>query len=82
MVTHRNLASNARVLMDFWKFGENDVLLHALPMFHVHGLFVANHCALLAGAKLLWHRKFDVGLVMRDLARASVMMGDDLYTRC
>ncbi len=75
MVTHRNLASNARVLVDFWKFGENDVLLHALPMFHVHGLFVANHCALLAGAKLLWHRKFDVGLVMRDLARASVMMG-------
>ena len=82
MVTHRNLASNARVLVDFWKFGENDVLLHALPMFHVHGLFVANHCALLAGAKLLWHRKFDVGLVMRDLARASVMMGvPTFYTR-
>ena len=82
MVTHRNLASNARVLVDFWKFGENDVLLHALPMFHVHGLFVANHCALLAGAKLLWHRKFDVDLVMRDLARASVMMGvPTFYTR-
>jgi malonyl-CoA/methylmalonyl-CoA synthetase len=82
MVTHRNLASNARVLVDFWKFGENDVLLHALPMFHVHGLFVANHCALLAGAKLLWHRKFHVGLVMRDLARASVMMGvPTFYTR-
>src|SRR5258706_15182510 len=65
VVTHRNLASNARVLVDFWKFGEDDVLLHALPMFHVHGLFVANHCALLAGAKLLWHGKFDVKLVMR-----------------
>lgn len=75
VVTHRNLASNARVLVDSWKFGEHDVLLHALPMFHVHGLFVANHCALLAGAKLLWHGKFDVKLVMRDLARASVMMG-------
>ncbi len=75
VVTHRNLASNARVLVDYWKFGENDVLLHALPMFHVHGLFVANHCALLAGAKLLWHGKFDVKLVIRDLARASVMMG-------
>jgi malonyl-CoA/methylmalonyl-CoA synthetase len=75
VVTHRNLASNARVLVDHWKFGANDVLLHALPMFHVHGLFVANHCALLAGAKLLWHAKFDVKLVIRDLGRASVMMG-------
>jgi len=75
LVTHRNLASNARVLVDYWQFGANDVLLHALPMFHVHGLFVANHCALLAGAKLLWHGKFDVKLVIRDLARASVMMG-------
>lgn len=82
VVTHRNLASNARVLVDSWKFGEHDVLLHALPMFHVHGLFVANHCALLAGAKLLWHGKFDVKLVMRDLARASVMMGvPTFYTR-
>lgn len=82
VVTHRNLASNARVLVDFWKFGESDVLLHALPMFHVHGLFVANHCALLAGAKLLWHGKFDVKLVLRDLARASVMMGvPTFYTR-
>ncbi|MGQ0577551.1 MAG: AMP-binding protein [Betaproteobacteria bacterium] len=75
VVTHRNLASNARALVDFWQFGESDVLLHALPMYHVHGLFVANHCALLAGAKLLWHAKFDVQLVMRDLMRASVMMG-------
>ena len=82
VVTHRNLASNARVLVDFWKFGEHDVLLHALPMFHVHGLFVANHCALLAGAKLLWHGRFDVKLVMRDLARATVMMGvPTFYTR-
>jgi malonyl-CoA/methylmalonyl-CoA synthetase len=61
--------------VNYWKFGATDVLLHALPMFHVHGLFVANHCALLAGAKLLWHGKFDVKLVIRDLARASVMMG-------
>jgi malonyl-CoA/methylmalonyl-CoA synthetase len=82
VVTHRNLASNARVLVDYWKFGEHDVLLHALPMFHVHGLFVANHCALLAGAKLLWHGKFDVKRVMRDLAHASVMMGvPTFYTR-
>jgi malonyl-CoA/methylmalonyl-CoA synthetase len=82
MLTHRNLVSNARVLVDYWKFVEDDVLLHALPMFHVHGLFVANHCALLAGAKLLWHEKFDVKRVMRDLARTTVMMGvPTFYTR-
>lgn len=82
MVTHRNLLSNARVLVDYWGFCDRDVLLHALPVFHIHGLFVANHCALLSGAKLLWHRKFDAQLVLRDLARATVMMGvPTFYTR-
>lgn len=82
MVTHRNLESNAQTLVEYWKFGENDVLLHALPIFHVHGLFVANHCALLSGAKLLWHRKFDAKLVLRDLPRATAMMGvPTFYTR-
>ena len=82
MVTHRNLSSNARALVDCWGFSDRDVLLHALPVFHIHGLFVANHCALLSGAKLLWHRKFDPALVMRDLARATVMMGvPTFYTR-
>jgi malonyl-CoA/methylmalonyl-CoA synthetase len=82
MVTHRNLVSNARVLTDCWGFSDRDVLLHVLPIFHVHGLFVANHCALLSGAKLLWHRKFDTKLVLRDLPRATVMMGvPTFYTR-
>jgi malonyl-CoA/methylmalonyl-CoA synthetase len=82
MLTHRNLESNARTLVEYWKFSERDVLLHALPIFHVHGLFVANHCALMSGAKLLWHRKFDVKLVLRDLPRATVMMGvPTFYTR-
>jgi malonyl-CoA/methylmalonyl-CoA synthetase len=82
MVTHRNLESNARTLVESWKFSEDDVLLHALPIFHVHGLFVANHCALFSGAKLLWHRKFDAKLVLRDLPRATVMMGvPTFYTR-
>ncbi len=82
MVTHRNLLSNARVLLDYWGFNDRDVLLHALPVFHIHGLFVANHCALLSGAKLLWHRNFDVKRVLRDLPRASVMMGvPTFYTR-
>ena len=82
MVTHRNLLSNARVLVDCWGFSDRDVLLHALPVFHIHGLFVANHCALLSGGKLLWHRKFDAKQVLRDLARATVMMGvPTFYTR-
>jgi malonyl-CoA/methylmalonyl-CoA synthetase len=82
MVTHRNLLSNARVLVHYWQFSERDVLLHALPVFHIHGLFVANHCALLSGARLLWHPKFDASLVLRDLPRATVMMGvPTFYTR-
>ena len=59
MLTHRNLASNALTLVDRWGFTHDDVLLHALPLYHVHGLFVACHCALLAGARMLWHAKFD-----------------------
>jgi malonyl-CoA/methylmalonyl-CoA synthetase len=70
------------VLVDYWGFSDRDVLLHALPVFHIHGLFVANHCALLSGGKLLWHRKFDAKPVLRDLARATVMMGvPTFYTR-
>jgi malonyl-CoA/methylmalonyl-CoA synthetase len=82
MVTHRNLLSNVRTLVALWGFSERDVLLHALPIFHIHGLFVANHCALLAGAKLLWHRKFDAKAVLRDLPLATVLMGvPTFYTR-
>jgi malonyl-CoA/methylmalonyl-CoA synthetase len=82
MLTHRNLASNARTLVRYWGFTDRDVLLHALPIFHVHGLFVANHCALLSGAAMLWHRKFDAAAVVRDLPRATVLMGvPTFYTR-
>ena len=75
MISHRNLASNAKVLHDYWGFKPTDVLLHALPLFHVHGLFVAAHCALLSGGSILFHNRFDVGTVMRDLKRATVFMG-------
>jgi malonyl-CoA/methylmalonyl-CoA synthetase len=82
MVTHRNLLSNAQILVDYWGFSDRDVLLHALPIFHIHGLFVANHCALLSGAKLLWHRKFDAAVILRDLPKATVLMGvPTFYTR-
>ena len=75
MLTHRNLASNALTLVDRWGFTHDDVLLHALPLYHVHGLFVACHCALLAGARMLWHAKFDARSVIASLPHATVMMG-------
>ncbi|MFN0039595.1 MAG: malonate--CoA ligase [Burkholderiales bacterium] len=82
MVTHRNLVSNARALIDCWRFSDRDVLLHALPVVHVHGLFVANHCVLLSGARMLWQSKFEPAAVLRGLARATVMMGvPTFYTR-
>jgi malonyl-CoA/methylmalonyl-CoA synthetase len=82
MVTHRNLTSNAQVLKDFWRFTERDVLLHALPIFHVHGLFVAVHTTLVAGARMLFHRRFDPQAVIAALPGATAMMGvPTFYTR-
>ena len=82
MLTHRNLASNAVALVESWSFTGNDVLLHALPVFHVHGLFVALHCVLLAGAKMLWLARFDAQDVVDQLPHATVMMGvPTFYTR-
>ena len=82
MLTHRNLASNALALVEAWGFTRGDVLLHALPIYHVHGLFVAIHCVLLAGARMLWLAKFDACEVVALLPRATVMMGvPTFYTR-
>jgi malonyl-CoA/methylmalonyl-CoA synthetase len=79
MLTHRNLASNALTLVDAWGFSADDVLLHALPLYHVHGLFVACNTALLAGAGLLFLPRFDAAEVLGMLGRASVMMGVPTY---
>lgn len=75
MLTHGNLGSNARVLHGFWGWAPDDVLLHILPIFHVHGLFVASHGALLAGAKMIWLPKFDIDQILLDLPRSTVLMG-------
>jgi malonyl-CoA/methylmalonyl-CoA synthetase len=76
------LSSNARILVDYWAFSDRDVLLHALPIFHIHGLFVATHTALVSGAKILWQRKFDPKRVIAELPRCSVLMGvPTFYTR-
>ncbi len=82
MLSQGNLASNGLALRDAWRFTESDVLLHALPIFHAHGLFVACHCALLAGAKMIWLGKFDRDLVLKHLSRATAFMGvPTFYTR-
>ena len=82
MLTHANLASNAEVLARAWRFGPDDVLLHALPIFHVHGLFVALNTVLTTGASMIWLPKFDPEAVVANLPAASVMMGvPTFYTR-
>ena len=75
MLTHRNLSSNAQVLKDFWGWKKGDVLLHALPIFHVHGLFVAAHGALLNGSKMIWLPRLDTSQLIRYLPQSTVMMG-------
>ncbi len=82
MMTHRNLASNALTLHRLWGFRPGDVLLHALPIFHTHGLFVATNCVLMNGSSMLFLQKFDADRVFRLLPRATVMMGvPTFYTR-
>jgi malonyl-CoA/methylmalonyl-CoA synthetase len=82
MLSHANLAANGLALVEAWGFTEADVLLHALPIYHVHGLFVAIHCALLVGAPMLWLAKFDEDGALAALPKATVMMGvPTFYTR-
>jgi malonyl-CoA/methylmalonyl-CoA synthetase len=82
MLSHGNLSSNAKVLDAYWRWRRGDVLLHALPIFHVHGLFVASHGALLSGNKMIWLAKFDPREVVRHLPRATVFMGvPTMYVR-
>jgi len=75
MLSHENLASNAKTLQQAWHWQVGDVLLHALPLFHVHGLFVACHGALLNGSKMIFLSKFDAADVLRFLPRTTVFMG-------
>ena len=82
MLSHANLASNAQVLHDYWHWQPDDVLLHALPIFHVHGLFVALHCALLGGSRVIFVPRFDTARMIEKLPEATVMMGvPTFYTR-
>lgn len=78
-LTQGNLSSNAEALVQAWGFTSKDVLLHALPIFHVHGLFVALHCALLSRARMIFLPRFDAVQVISVLPRATVFMGVPTY---
>jgi malonyl-CoA/methylmalonyl-CoA synthetase len=75
MLTHKNLGSNAQVLQKFWGWKKGDVLLHALPIFHVHGLFVAAHGALINGSKMIWLPRLDTAQLIHHMPNSTVMMG-------
>ena len=79
MITHSNLSSNALALREIWGFNGEDILLHALPIFHVHGLFVALNTALLSASKIIFIEKFNIDDVIKNLTKSSVMMGVPTY---
>jgi malonyl-CoA/methylmalonyl-CoA synthetase len=82
MLSQNNLLSNAQTLVQAWRFTAEDVLLHALPIFHTHGLFVATNVTLLAGSSMIFLPRFDLGAVLKHLPQASVLMGvPTFYTR-
>ncbi|MFM8746505.1 MAG: AMP-binding protein [Aestuariivirga sp.] len=82
MITHGNLASNAETLVALWRITSGDRLLHALPVFHVHGLYVALNTAFLAASEIVWFSKFDAAAMLEAMPRATLMMGvPTFYTR-
>jgi malonyl-CoA/methylmalonyl-CoA synthetase len=82
MLSHDNLASNSLSLVGYWRFSKDDVLIHALPIYHTHGLFVASNVTLFARASMIFLPKFDPDLIIKLMARATVMMGvPTFYTR-
>ena len=82
MLSHDNLASNSLTLVDYWRFTDKDVLIHALPIYHTHGLFVASNVALFARASMIFLPKLDPELIIQLMARATVLMGvPTFYTR-
>lgn len=82
MITHGNLSSNALTVHQSWGFNSDDILLHALPIFHVHGLFVALNCVLLSGTSMIFLPEFNIGDIIKFLPRVTVLMGvPTFYTR-
>ena len=80
MLTHGNLVSNAMALREAWAYTSEDVLIHALPIFHTHGLFVATNVTLFSGASMIFLPKFDVDRIFELMGRATVLIFPDLNT--
>ena len=82
MLSHDNLASNSLTLVDYWRFTDKDVLIHALPIYHTHGLFVASNVTLFARASMIFLPKFDPDAIIKLMSRATLLMGvPTFYTR-
>ncbi|MBV8699254.1 MAG: malonyl-CoA synthase [Bradyrhizobium sp.] len=82
MLSHDNLASNSKTLVDYWRFTDKDVLIHALPIYHTHGLFVASNVTLFARAAMIFLPRLDPDLIIKLMARSTVLMGvPTFYTR-
>lgn len=82
MLSHKNLLSNAEVLKDLWRISKDDRLVHALPIFHTHGLFVALNTSLLAGTHVRLMEKFDLDVLLAEIAKSTLLMGvPTFYTR-
>ncbi len=82
MLTQNNLLSNARTLAKEWRFSSDDVLMHALPIFHAHGLFVATNVSLIAGSRMVFLPKFDLDNIITLMPTTTAMMGvPTFYTR-
>ncbi|WP_424977348.1 malonate--CoA ligase [Leisingera sp. S232] len=82
MLSHENLASNSLMLREYWRFTAEDVLIHALPIFHTHGLFVATNVALFAGAQVVFLPGFDADAILQAMPSATALMGvPTFYTR-
>ena len=82
MITHANVRSNATTLSKYWKWTKEDVLLHALPIFHIHGLFVASHLPVMNGSPIIFCERFDPKQVILSLPQSTVYMGVPTnYTR-
>jgi malonyl-CoA/methylmalonyl-CoA synthetase len=79
MLSHRNLTSNAVALQKTWQWQSSDVLLHSLPLFHVHGLFISCHVALISGSQIIFLPKFDPAQVLHFIPRSTVFMGVPTY---
>ncbi|PPR78752.1 MAG: Long-chain-fatty-acid--CoA ligase [Alphaproteobacteria bacterium MarineAlpha2_Bin1] len=75
VLSHKNLSSNCLSLKKIWEFSSKDTLLHALPVYHVHGLFVAINCSILSGSKIIFLPKFEIETVIEYIPKATVMMG-------